>query len=81
MDTTVRASRAKAILCDDVFIEAQNVVLNECVKVFTDPASSQEEIMEAHRAVRASEALGRQLQKFVDDGRLLERKQKKVTAS
>lgn len=80
MDVVARAKRAQAILSDDVFLEAVNVVLEENIGIFRDANASQEDIMEAHRMVRASEALMRQLKSFVDDGRLLEHRQKKATA-
>jgi len=78
MDTHVKAARAKQILEDEVFKEALNVVLSEQVGVFTYPNSSEEKIMEAHRMVRALTQLKGQLQSFVSDGKLLERRQDKV---
>lgn len=77
MDTHVKAARAKQILEDDVFKEALNMVLSEQVGVFTHPTSSEEEIMEAHRMVRALTQLKGYLQSFVDDGKLLEKRQLK----
>jgi hypothetical protein len=78
MDTHVKAARAKQILEDDVFKEALNLVLSEQVGVFTHSNASEGEIMEAHRMVRALTHLKGQLQSFVDDGKLLERRQDKA---
>jgi hypothetical protein len=78
MDTHVKAARAKQILEDDVFKEALNMVLSEQIEVFKRLNASQEEIMEAHRMVRALTLLKGQLQSFVSDSKLLERRQDKV---
>lgn len=78
METHVKAARAKQILEDEVFKEALNMILSEQVGVFRHPNSSQEEIMEAHRMVRSLTQLQGQLQSFVNDGKLLERRQDKV---
>lgn len=78
MDTHVKAARAKQILEDEVFKGALNVVLSDQVEVFSNLNSSQEEIMEAHRMVRALTLLKGQLQSFVNDSKLLERRQDKV---
>ena len=76
MDANAKASRAASILEDLVFIEAISVVKGYHVDVFLEHSSTPEEIMEAHRAVRSLTLVQGQLQSFVDDGRLLERKQK-----
>lgn len=78
MDTHVKAARAKQLLEDEVFKEALDMVLSAQVGVFQHPTSSEEEIMEAHRMVRALAALKGQLQSFVDGGKLLERRQNKA---
>lgn len=78
MDTHVKAARAKQILEDEVFKDALNVVLSDQIEVFSNLNSSQEEIMEAHRMVRALTLLKGQLQSFVSDSKLLERRQDKV---
>ena len=78
MDTHVKAARAKQRLEDEVFKEALDMVLSAQVGVFQYPTSSEEEIMEAHRMVRALAALKGQLQSFVDDSKLLERRQNKA---
>lgn len=78
MDTHVKAARAKQILEDEVFKGALNVVLSDQIEVFSNLNSSQEEIMEAHRMVRALTLLKGQLQSFVSDSKLLERRQDKV---
>lgn len=77
MDVHVKAARAKQILEDDVFKEALNMVLSEQVGVFTHSTSSEGEIMEAHRMVRALTQLKGYLQSFVDNGKLLEKRQNK----
>lgn len=74
MDTVAKAERAKTILSDNVFIEAMNVVEDQYVGVFKHPTSSDDEVMEAARMVRALALIKGQLQSFVDNGRLLERK-------
>lgn len=74
MTPEMKAERAKTILADSVFIEACNVVEEQYVGVFKYPTSSDEDIMEAARMVRALALVKGQLQSFVDTGRLLERK-------
>lgn len=76
MDVKVKATRAKAILEDDLFKEALSMVIDNQVGVFKYPTASEEDIMEAHRMVRCVSLLERQLQSYVTTGRLLERKQK-----
>lgn len=78
MDTHVKAARAKQILEDEVFKDALNVVLSAQVGVFQSLSSSEEEIMEAHRMVRALTLLKGQLQSFVSDSKLLEQRQNKA---
>jgi hypothetical protein len=78
MDTHVKAARAKQILEDEVFKEALNVVLSAQVGVFQSLSSSEDEIMEAHRMVRALTLLKGQLQSFVSDSKLLEQRQNKA---
>jgi hypothetical protein len=74
MTPEIKAERAKTILADNVFIEAFDMVQNQYVGVFKYPTSSDDEIMEAARMVRALALVKGQLQSFVDTGRLLERK-------
>jgi len=74
MTPEMKAERAKTILADSVFIEACNVVEEQYVGVFKYLTSSDEDIMEAARMVRALALVKGQLQSFVDTGRLLERK-------
>ena len=74
MTSEMKAERAKTILADSVFIEACNVVEEQYVGVFKYPTSSDADIMEAARMVRALALIKGQLQSFVDTGRLLERK-------
>ena len=76
MDSQAKASRAASILGDAVFTDAISVVKGYHTGVFHEPSSTPDEIMEAHRAVRSLTLVQGQLQSFVDDGRLLERKQK-----
>jgi len=74
MTPEIKAERAKTILADNVFIEAFDMVQSQYVGVFKHPTSSDDEIMEAARMVRALALVKGQLQSFVDTGRLLERK-------
>lgn len=73
MDIVARARKAAAILDDAVFKEAQAVVYDSCVDLFLNPCSTQDEIMEAHRIVRAQSKLADALQSFIDDARMLTR--------
>jgi hypothetical protein len=74
MTPEIKAERAKTILADNVFIEAFDMVQSQYIGVFKYPTSSDDEIMEAARMVRALALVKGQLQSFVDTGRLLERK-------
>ena len=76
MDTHVKAARAKQLLEDEVFKEALDMVLSAQVGVFQYPTSSEEEIMEAHRMVRALDALETQLVSFIVDGKISEHRNK-----
>ena len=77
MDTTQRAARAKALLDDPLLKEAFDVLESAQISVFTNSLCSAEQIMEAHRMVRALRELREQLTSVVVDGKLLERRAKK----
>lgn len=77
MDVQQRAARAKALLEDPLFKEAFDVLENAQVSLFTDQVCSAEQIMEAHRMVRALRLLREQLTSFITDGKLLEQRTKK----
>ena len=72
MDTIVKSSKASALLSDPVLQEAFDVIKLQQVDVFKHYASSQEEIMEASRMVRALGAVEEQLKSFILNGKLLE---------
>jgi hypothetical protein len=77
MDTALRAQRAKALLEDPLFKEAFDVVENEQISLFTEQVCSAEQLMEAHRMVRALRLLKDQLTSYIVDGKLLERRNEK----
>jgi|TARA_R110000823_G_C15576747_1_gene462485 hypothetical protein len=74
VDTIVKSSKASALLSDPVLQEAFDVIKLQQVDVFKHHASSQEEIMEASRMVRALGAVEEQLKSFILNGKLLERR-------
>ena len=74
MDTIVKSSKASALLSDPVLQEAFDVIKLQQVDVFKHHASSQEEIMEASRMVRALGAVEEQLKSLILNGKLLERR-------
>lgn len=74
MDAETKSKRAKAILDDEVFKMAVNVVTSYHIGVFRDTNSSQEDIMEAHRMVRALALIEGQLGAFADDAKLQKRR-------
>jgi hypothetical protein len=74
VDTIVKSSKASALLSDPVLQEAFDVIKLQQVDVFKHHASSQEEIMEASRMVRALGAVEEQLKLFILNGKLLERR-------
>jgi hypothetical protein len=74
VDTIVKSSKASALLSDPVLQEAFDVIKLQQVDVFKHHASSQEEIMEASRMVRALGAVEEQLKSFIWNGKLLERR-------
>ena len=78
MDVQQRAARAKALLEDPLFKGAFDVLENAQVSLFTDQVCSAEQLMEAHRMVRALRLLREQLTSFITDGKLLEQRVKKV---
>ena len=74
MDTLLKSAKASALLSDPVLQEAFNVIKLQQVDVFKHQASSQEDIMEASRMVRALDAVEEQLKSFILNGKLLERR-------
>lgn len=76
MEPSTKAARAKQILEDEVFIEAISVLKNSSIGVFLYPTATEDEIMEARKTVLSLTLIERQLQRFIDDWKLLERKQK-----
>jgi hypothetical protein len=76
MDIAAKAARAQQILTDEVFTEVISVLKKDSIGVFTYPNATDEDVMEARRTVLALSLVEQQLQKFVNDWKLLERKQK-----
>ncbi len=77
MDVQQRAQRAKLLLEDPLLKEALDVIENAQVSLFTDQVCSAEQLMEAHRMVRALRLFRDQLTSFVTDGKLLDQRVKK----
>lgn len=74
MDPIKRGMRAKAILEDDVFKDAFDVLEKEQIGLFTDQVCTAEQLLEAHRMVRALRLLKGQLETVMTTGRLAERR-------
>ena len=74
MDTPLRATRAKALLDDPLLKEAFDVIQNAQISLFTEQVCDAEQLMEAHRMVRALRLLKDQLAAYISDGKLLERR-------
>lgn len=77
MDKLQRAARAKALLDDPLLKEAFGVLENAQISLFTSQVCEAEQLMEAHRMVRALRLLKEQLTSVVTDGKLLERREEK----
>ncbi len=77
MDKLQRAARAKALLDDPLLKEAFDVLENAQISLFTSQVCEAEQLMEAHRMVRALRLLKEQLTSVVTDGKLLERREEK----
>lgn len=77
MDVQQRAQRAKLLLEDPLLKEAFDVIENAQISLFTDKVCSTEQLMEAHRMVRALRLFRDQLTSFVTDGKLLDQRVKK----
>jgi hypothetical protein len=77
MDTQQRAHRAKAIIEDPLFKEAFDVLENAQLSIFTGQACDAEQLMEAHRMVRALRLLKDQLESVIIDGKLFEHREVK----
>lgn len=71
-----RKMNAERLLNDETLRAAFDMIQHDAVGVFTYPNSSQEDIMEAHRMVRALDALRTQLEAFVADGKMAERRKR-----
>lgn len=74
MDKVQRAAHAKTLLADPLLNEAFDVVQNAQISIFTENVCNAEQLMEAHRMVRALRLLKDQLASYVTDGKLLERR-------
>jgi hypothetical protein len=77
MDITQRAQRAKALLEDPLLKEAMDVLENAQISLFTDQACSAEQLMEAHRMIRALRMLKDELTSVITDGKLFERREQR----
>lgn len=73
MDAIQKAAHAKTLINDPLLKEAFDVLENEQISIFTDQACGAEQIMEAHRMVRALRRLRDELTSVITDGKLLER--------
>lgn len=73
MDAIQKAAHAKTLINDPLLKEAFDVLENEQISIFTDQACDAEQIMEAHRMVRALRRLRDELTSVIIDGKLLER--------
>ena len=67
---------AERLLNDETVRLAFDMIQDDAVGVFRYPNASQEDIMEAHRMVRALDALRSQLEVFILDGKMAERRHK-----
>lgn len=72
MDKVQRAAHAKTLLADPLLNEAFDVIQNAQISIFTENVCDAEQLMEAHRMVRALRLLKDQLASYVTDGKLLE---------
>lgn len=72
MDKVQRAAHAKTLLADPLLKEAFDVIQNAQISLFTEQVCDAEQLMEAHRMVRALRLLKDQLASYVTDGKLLE---------
>lgn len=77
MDIQQRAARARALLEDPLLKEAFDVLENAQIGLFTTQVCDAEQLMEAHRMVRALRLVKDQLTSFVTDGKLLERREER----
>jgi hypothetical protein len=77
MDELRRAERAKALINDPLFKEAFDVLHSAQIGIFTGDLCNHEQLMEAHRMVRALHMLKQQLENVIVTGKLLERQQQK----
>lgn len=77
MDVTQRAQRAKALLDDPLLKEAFDVLQGEQIRVFTSDMCSPEQLTEAHRMVRALNALRDQIASIVIDGKMFDHRREK----
>jgi len=76
MNAEQKKQHAERLISDPTLREALDVIRDKAVAVFKYPTSSQEEIMEAHRMVRALDALETQLVSFIVDGKISEHRKR-----
>jgi hypothetical protein len=77
MNVQQRADRAKAILNDPLFKEACDVIEYAQVRAFTDEVCGPDQLMEAHRMVRALKLLKGELENVMITGKLFDRQKQK----
>lgn len=77
MNKLDRAQIADSLLQNPVLQEAFNHVKQEALDVFLNDASSEEQIMEARRMVRAINSVSGRLSSFILDGALSRKRMEK----
>lgn len=77
MDLTIRASRVRSILQDDVFKDLISKQKQDQIDIFLNPGSSLDQIDEARRQVRAIEDLLSGMRSVLTDAQIIESKSKK----
>lgn len=74
MDKKTRAQHAERLMNDDVLQSAFNVVLEYHTDVFTKRSATDAEVLEARRMVFALNEVKAQLGRFINDGKMIEKR-------
>jgi hypothetical protein len=74
MDKIARANHAANLMADDVLQEAFTVAFRRHCDIFTNKLATDEEVLEARRMAFAVKEVQSQLQSFIVDGKIIEKR-------
>jgi hypothetical protein len=76
MDKRTRASQAAHLMRNPVLLEAFEAISKSYTNAFVSVGASDGDVLEAHRMILALQAVKSQIQTYIVDGKLEERKER-----